>query len=219
MGSDNANDGCTGFTPNGKAARKNMDVVSILMTKAEFRFVRSRDCHGPRYRGRRRPATCRQDGPGVPMRRHAARSPHPNTRASASIAANLHDSIRFEVPVPDTFLAAGDRQRETFFTFTQEALCLLPFADVSHHDLDRGIPSDGIGAPAILMSRTSPSRRTIRASMDAAGPRPCQLSSCSRTSFWLSGSRTPERAPQQMVGVSVPKNRPLPGSHMRSGRY
>src|SRR5687767_14092739 len=106
-----------------------MDVVSILMTKAEFRFIGRATATGHAIVG--------DVGPRPVVRMDQA-FPCADVRLDLLVripehllpSRRIHYGVRFKVPVPDTFLAAGDRQRETFFTFTQEALGPLPLANV-----------------------------------------------------------------------------------------
>ena len=52
-------------------------------------------------------------------------------------ARRVHDGAGLEVPVPDAFLRAGERQRQPLFALAQRRLGALALGDVPHDDLDR----------------------------------------------------------------------------------
>ena len=134
MSTDNAADESIRLTTHGEATREHVDVVAVLVAKAEFDRVVALAAqhavddlaHGGSI------VRVEQPLPGAHVRLDlvlAVTEHLPPVRG-------VHHRTGFEIPVPDAFLGARERQRQSLLALAQGELGSLPLRDVAHDDLD-----------------------------------------------------------------------------------
>src|SRR4029078_13189257 len=114
MGSDDAHDR-SAFAADGKAAAEHVDVVPVLVAEADFAFVRA--LAAPRAfveLTRAILVVWMQDAlPRADVRLYFV----PGVPEHLLPARRVEHHVGFEVPVPDAFLSAGEREGQPFLAF------------------------------------------------------------------------------------------------------
>ena len=127
------------LAPDGKPPRQHVDEVAGLVAQPELSFVGP---GAPRAR-----LSCNRSAP-LPVVRMEQPLPRPDVRLDFVVGVpehllpvrRVHDRAGFQVPVPDAFLRAGERQPQPLLALTQRRFGALAVGDVEvhAHDSDDG---------------------------------------------------------------------------------
>ena len=128
MRPDDSHHRAIGLSPDRKSAGEHVNVAPILVPKAKLGFVLPLAA---------RDAIVRLVGPRSILRVDQA-LPRADVRLDLVVrvaehlfpSRRIHDIVRFEVPVPDAFLRAGERECQALFAFEQGGVGALPFGDI-----------------------------------------------------------------------------------------
>ena len=149
MRPDDAHDRSARLAADREAARQHVDVVAVLVPQPELRLVgRPRRARRSRAPGRRATVV----GMDQPLPRADVRLDLVLGVAEHLLPARrVHDGAGLQVPVPDAFLRADERQRQPLFALAQRRFGPLPLGDIEvraddAHDRAAGLAADRIAA-------------------------------------------------------------------------
>ena len=126
-----------------EAAREHVDVVAVLVAQPELALV------GPlaaphalvQLQRQRLVVRVQQALPGADVRLDLV----VGVAEHLLPARRVDDRVGFEIPVPDAFLRAGERQRQPFLALAQGGLDAPPLRDVAHDELN--VAADAVVQP------------------------------------------------------------------------